>query len=395
MTLNTKRKGFTLVELIVVMAIFAILMAAVMQIITPLNRIAKRASLQEANASAVDNVKTYLENSIRYSDCIETFVGGLTDNEGKLFKSYTDTERNKAFGIDAYDKTTPKAISAEEAAVINFLDNHYTNRAKPGTETAEQLPGVVRMLKIDNNKGGVITEYEWNFKAGYTYDKFLDDKTTELGRVNAYLDSEHVRVEDSVINPVYYENYAFYIAPGYNELVTYEGAVTDISSDVPNNAEDYCAMVKPAVKVTTDSDGNEIKTQYNDEARYFNRNMFSLSVITYKNDGVSSESGFNYDYSGTGVDENGNKRIVFHSPFAITNTNENYGPVRYMGTKVEGGSNYNPLTKVEGSNGKWEYRQIKSADAPMIANKLYAHEAVTGDDNDGCIYFIYTLPEFK
>ena len=80
-------KGLTLIELIIVMAIFGILMTAVMQVITPLNKLSKRASIQEANAAVVDNMKTYLEGTLRYADCIEVFNGGLTSNEGKLLNA--------------------------------------------------------------------------------------------------------------------------------------------------------------------------------------------------------------------------------------------------------------------------------------------------------------------
>ena len=96
---KTKLKGFTLVELIVVMEIFGILMAAVMQVITPLNKISKRASIQEANAAAVDNVKSYLESSLRYAECVEVCVGGLTDNSGNNLTKYSEDELAKKFGV--------------------------------------------------------------------------------------------------------------------------------------------------------------------------------------------------------------------------------------------------------------------------------------------------------
>ena len=182
MKINNKLKGFTLVELIVVMAIFGILMTAVMRVLTPLNKLSKRASVQEANAAAVDNMKSYLENSLRYADCIETCVGGLTDDKGRPFADYNANDLTKEFGIRSYDGSTKVTPTAEEAAVINFIDGHFTNRAKPGTDSAEPLEGTVRMLKIDNKNGGKITEYEWDFESGYTFTNYFDAET-EVGGV--------------------------------------------------------------------------------------------------------------------------------------------------------------------------------------------------------------------
>lgn len=91
------------------MAVFGILMVAVMSIMNPLSKIVKKASLQEANAAAVDNMKRYMEGSLRYSDCIEVFVGDLVDFDGNT-------------------------VADEDTAVIKFIENHYTNRTNPGSE---------------------------------------------------------------------------------------------------------------------------------------------------------------------------------------------------------------------------------------------------------------------
>ena len=46
------QKGFTLIELIIVMAVFSILMVAVMSIVNPLSKVVKKVSIQEANTAA-------------------------------------------------------------------------------------------------------------------------------------------------------------------------------------------------------------------------------------------------------------------------------------------------------------------------------------------------------
>ncbi|MBR4627672.1 MAG: type II secretion system protein [Ruminococcus sp.] len=437
---ETKRlKGFTLIELIVVMAIFGVLMVAVMQILTPLNKLSKRATIQEANAAAVDNIKNYMESSLRYADAIEVNVGALTDNNGNFFRDtavYSQTKLNQTYGVKALTGG-PQAVTAEEAAVINFLDNHYSNRVEPNTEDkADPATGRVYMLKVDNSTGGVISETVWKFKAGYTYTKFFTDDTevngvtyhkgeimkkvdesgnvvNDIGRVNASLVSK-VSSEASVINPVYYEYYSFYIAPGYNNIETvFETDKLSGFDTSDDTSDDYYAAVKPAVTAK----GNT----YAD----FSKEMFSLSVVTYKNDKDADDEPL---YKGKALltDEAGNDHtyVAFQSPFALSNMNmslvninsafsqnkgtDNYGPVRYQGPKD--GKDYEPGDMVEGDNDHWKYERITSEKAPKIDSRLYVHTANTqaqakanaakaAKKTDGlyedCIYFIYTLPDFR
>ena len=435
---NRKLKGFTLIELLVVMAIFGILMVAVMQILNPLNKLSKRATLQEANAAAVDNIKSYMESSLRYSDCIEVNVGALTDNKGNFLRDtsiYNQTKLNNTFGVKTLTGGA-QTVTPEEAAVVNFLDNHYSNRVTPNTEDkAEPATGRVYMLKIDNANGGVISEKSWNFKAGYTYTKFYEDDTefegvtyhkgeimkkldengnvvNDIGRVNASITLNDS--DSSVINPVYYEYYSFYIAPGYNNIETVfdtsELTGFDTSDDT---SDDYYAAVKPAKSVK----GNT----YTD----FSKDMFSLSVVTYKNDKDGDDE---YLYRGQAKqkDENDVAHIyeAFQSPFALSNMNmslvninsqfsqnkgsDNYGPVRYQGPKD--GKVYEPTMMVEGDNDHWKYEKITSDKAPKIDTRLFVHSpnmeaqakanaAHAAKKTDGlyedCIYFIFTLPDFK
>ena len=440
-------KGFTLLELILVMAIFGILMAAVMSIITPLNKLSRKASIQEANSSAVDNIKNYFESSLRYADCIEVFPNGLTDNNGDYFMDtakYTTLDLRSKFGvIDVAGTKT--SVTAEEAAVINFLDNHYTNRVKPNTENkTDPETGRVRLLKIDNNNGGVVTEKEWKFTAGFTYTNYYDADTTfegttyhmgdikkkkddagnvvnDIGRVNATI--EYVKGDASVINPVYYEDYAFYISPGYNTIETVF-TESEIDADTlsrfkksDDTPDIYYGSLRPVITAS----GNKYSA--------FSKDMFSLSVVTYQND---KNGDGDYENRGTATqkDELGNnkKYTAFKSPFALTNVNmslvninsdfsknkgsDNYGPIRCNGTYVEGGiaEQYTPTDLFPDENGNWKYTKITSEQAPKIAERLYVHGVSTEsqarvnaaqaaktdwiDKDYDCIYFIYTLPDF-
>ncbi|HRR75412.1 MAG TPA: type II secretion system protein [Ruminococcus sp.] len=370
-------KGFTLIELIIVMAIFGIIMVGTMSIINPVNKIIKNASLQEANSAAVDNMKRYFEGTLRYADAIEVFSGDLVDLDGHK-------------------------VVDEKKAVENFITNHYNNRTNPGTE--DPLTGKVRMLKVDNGNGGKVSEYEYDFTAGYAAYKWANKnkvmtKDAYGNDVQEYTKEpctvELVKKDDTVINPVYYENYSFYFIPGYNKQTNVSdtsiinSALDASGSTVFNASKDktdvYYATVEPV-----DSSVSPYK---------FNRDLFSLSVMTYKKDNAmgntkSIDATKEYDYSG----------LLFKSPFALTNINaslvninssfssDKYGPIRWDGETNEG--NYNPLKMVDiatPTDGKWDYEQINAQEARLINQRYCGYDAQPGQ----CLYFIYTLPDMK
>ncbi|NLT09237.1 MAG: type II secretion system protein [Ruminococcus sp.] len=373
-------KGFTLIELIIVMAIFGIIMVGTMSIINPVNKIIKNASLQEANSAAVDNMKRYFEGTLRYADAIEVFSGDMVDLDG-----------NKV---------------SEEDAIKNFVTNHYNNRTNPGTE--DPLTGKVRMLKVDSGAGGKVTEYEYDFTAGwaaYSWVNKSKEKTKDINGndVQKYIpkacEVRLVKKDDSVINPVYYENYNFYFIPGYNKQTN----VSD--SSIINNCVDAAGdKVFDTTDDKTDVYYAKVEPVDPSSSPYkFNKDLFSLSVMTYKkDDSIGNTKAVDptkaYDYS----------TLLFKAPFALTNINvslvninssfssdkvqDKYGPIRWSGETNEG--DFTPEKMVDiatPSDGKWDYEQINPQEARLINQRYCGYEAQPGQ----CLYFIYTLPDMK
>lgn len=94
-------KGFTLIELIVVMAIFSILMAGALALVDPVSRINKSASDFEKTSAYVDNIQDYLQDSLRYAENVWVYQGNYDNafllDEVKKFKDtyYKDTVYTK------------------------------------------------------------------------------------------------------------------------------------------------------------------------------------------------------------------------------------------------------------------------------------------------------------
>lgn len=363
-----KLKGFTLVELIVVMAIFGILLGGVMVLVDPVSKIMSKTNIKEANNSATDNLKRYFEGTLKYANAIEVCDGDLSQYDGTSWVAISGATEQERM----------------EKAVINFLNAYYINRADDhDAPYGKNDSRKVRVLKIDNDNGGKVSEYEWEFIAGYTYktqsDSINHPDTFDVDNfVSASLKPGTYKESIDVINPVYYDNYSFYIAPGYNTLQTVSLAASDDNS--------YCAEITPMTYVDP-SDGST-KT-YGDT---FSPSMFSMSIITYKN-------GKPYPAASDDPNTTEDDTRVFESPFAISNatmslvninssfsklSNTSYwGPVRYEGV-ASGGKSYNRNSKCDlDDDGEWDY----TPQSPT-QNLCYPHPKISGNN----IYFIYTLP---
>ena len=286
------------------------------------------------------------------------------------------------------------------------------------------------MLKIDNAAGGEVTEYEYEFEAGYTYYKW-EEYTDSNGVKDVRKEQEFVydesgnKVKDpagndmtqdvlysepckvtllstdnSVINPVYYDKYNFYFIPGYNQQVnTSDTSLIDAATDSAGDLVFDTSEDDPETYYTTVQPATTGMVPYT-----FKRDLFSLSVMTYKKDHsvgttAAAAPGTPTDYS----------KLIFRSPFALTNINislvninsqfssvrptEGYGPIRWSG-KAKDGNTYTPTKMVDAetpSNGKWDYEQITTRQSKLVDTRYCGYKPQAGD----CIYFVYTLPDMK
>lgn len=143
---RTKAKGFTLIELIVVVAIFSMIMFGALQLMDPVSKIFQRTSNYETSAATVDNVKRYIEGSVRYADFINVYEG-----------SYMQ-----------FDPTSGTDVAITESQAIDEFMRRYLDSAcgvvdkKTKPITAQYLNFDVHVMEIDNTiystTGGEITD---------------------------------------------------------------------------------------------------------------------------------------------------------------------------------------------------------------------------------------------
>lgn len=378
-------KGFTLVELIVVMAVFGIIMLGAMQFLDPVGKMMKGASLQEANSATVDNIKRYFEGTLRYASSVYVHNGDL--------KEY-DAEGNPVVitGTDEEDR--------QKRAVTNFVDYYFMDRVDSNNKP---ITGKVHVMKIDNDNQGKITESLFDFTAGYTYEVW--DKATNQSKKDAEgkiirekktNPVNMVNLDQSVINNVYYKDYSIFATLGYNTVNPVgAGDVSALPAKVTK--DQYFGRINPVM--IDDGTGNLVPYT-------FSSDMFSFTFVTYKNTNgtkqyhhiVDGQHLFGSPYSSS----NATLALVnMKSGFCDAyNTSLNNRPVRYKDklkpkkNPTDADEYYEPTDMVDektetgtaGSDSKWDYESTVKPNSFTI----YDPGNLKGGNN---IYIIYTLPD--
>ncbi|MCR5718836.1 MAG: prepilin-type N-terminal cleavage/methylation domain-containing protein [Oscillospiraceae bacterium] len=165
-------KGFTLIELIVVLAIFSIVMVAATSLMQPVSKIMVTTDVNDTGNSNVSQISKYLELSLGPAEYIRLaqFVPDQTQRD---------------------------------AMVKDFVDTCYSGILYKGSNTTNQVyaNATIHVMTIDNAHGGKISEYiyECNLEPGQT-----PVEKPALSREYA-------------VNKALYDNYAYTIYPGVSK----------------------------------------------------------------------------------------------------------------------------------------------------------------------------------
>lgn len=122
-------KGFTLIELIVVLAIFGLILASAMSLLTPINAKLTQATLHEGGNAAVSNINSYIKGQL--SPCENLYVINTAP-------------------IDASGNLDTATV---QSAVSTFINDHYTGILRSGSSAASPsyATGDIHVLIISND----------------------------------------------------------------------------------------------------------------------------------------------------------------------------------------------------------------------------------------------------
>lgn len=153
------QKGFTLIELIIVMALFSIVMYGVLQFLDPVTKFFVRSSNFETTTSCIDNMKRAIEGNLKYADRVRAFAGfDATTIDGNVEDFWEDFFKDR------------ELMDCKGNIYVMAFDNRF-NRAPHGTLaggspfwTFDDLSN----FNKDQYNSGKITLMTYNFdKTGY------------------------------------------------------------------------------------------------------------------------------------------------------------------------------------------------------------------------------------
>ncbi len=106
-----KFKGFTLIELIIVMAILSILMAAILQMFKPIRSTYVDATLYENQRTAQNGMTRYITESVRFSTDLGLYTSDKASSAGNAVEKFTVAylEANGVYGPGNSEGKTPDA----------------------------------------------------------------------------------------------------------------------------------------------------------------------------------------------------------------------------------------------------------------------------------------------
>ena len=194
------KKGFTLVELIVVMAIFSILMVGVMSLITPVSNMFKSTAISEKTYSYANNVQQYLQTKLEYSENV--FIG----SSGPM-------------GLTSDGKANNEKIAE---LVEDFRYSHYadTITTPDGGDTVNYLNGKIHVIRLVNSEDGKLSNGE-NVQKGQITHRVYDFNS----KADAKISSDTVVDEVPELNTAFLNArdaaYDFSYSMGAGTLITH------------------------------------------------------------------------------------------------------------------------------------------------------------------------------
>lgn len=175
-----KLKGFTLVELIIVMAIFSGIAVGALAMIRPAMQLFNKTASQESASADIDNISRYIQDNLKYADRVNVYYGYgktsvsdmlNTNISGKYTKIQKDgTEWKK----DTYESTPLQyfrdyyfSSSADYAGkninVMEITQDGHVNIYTYSLETGNEVSGTITSISDAFYDKYIFSITEWDF----------------------------------------------------------------------------------------------------------------------------------------------------------------------------------------------------------------------------------------
>lgn len=155
-------KGFTLVEMIVVVAVFGLILAAALAIVGPVTNIFKSTSTYADSAACVDNISMYIEDNVRYANRVDICNKVCATDETNFINTRVKEFSEKYYLFDKQDYRASQYVSDEKIYVMKINN--------PDDQTLDLDADT---LNVSHMKSGQISL--WVYDA-YTCDEIASEK---------------------------------------------------------------------------------------------------------------------------------------------------------------------------------------------------------------------------
>lgn len=198
--MKNKINGFTLIELIVVLATFSIILFGAMSLMTPVNKIMIMSSVHEGGNAAVSNISKYIQTELAPVEYLSVYNEVPLDGSGNI--------------DDAVIRTR---ISA-------FVNAHYQGivRGNSSASSPNYASGTIHVMLIQNNENGKISTMQ------YTCD-FGDSTGVGAKNITQTVSNEFA------VNKAYYDDYSYQIKFGNYSNDAEFNAATDSYDSMTTN----------------------------------------------------------------------------------------------------------------------------------------------------------------
>ena len=198
------RKGFTLMELIIVIALFSVIMYSIVQLMDPVSKYFVRSSNFENTNACVDNMKRCIEGNLKFADRVRVYSGY------RPYHYNTVTEGGITTQVSPYASTTNLAypVGSLEENVTGFYNEFFKNRKYLKSH------GTIYVLIFDNTE--LIDDT--NLAKLGVYSQFTDQKLNagkivryeySFDNYNGNLDLAHPHTTVWYVNQKMYSNFEY------------------------------------------------------------------------------------------------------------------------------------------------------------------------------------------
>lgn len=163
-------RGFTLVELVVVIALFGMIIAVALGLIQPINRI-NRYALSTADSQGMgDELRRYIEGKLQYANRVSVYTNMSLSDDAAAPAGSIQNEVKRFRELYHFDDRTPPYAGYKDVVYVMHIDNHDDIKKLSDDHTVVGRNDRIGTVTVRAFEKGVEKEslrHEWEINSTY------------------------------------------------------------------------------------------------------------------------------------------------------------------------------------------------------------------------------------